>query len=97
MHIPTFSLDPSPLVGNMKSDRSKPQKTGFVKSLSDAIDATNKMIEDANKTSLELAEGKSGNIHEAMIKMQKADIMLRLLVASTNKLINGYNELMRLR
>ncbi len=52
---------------------------------------------DANKASLDLASGKTINIHEAMIKMQKADIALRLLISSANKLIEGYNELTRLR
>jgi flagellar hook-basal body complex protein FliE len=32
-----------------------------------------------------------------MIAMQKADISLRLLVKMTNKIIEGYNELNRLR
>ncbi|MEA3221895.1 MAG: flagellar hook-basal body complex protein FliE [Thermodesulfobacteriota bacterium] len=69
----------------------------FVDTLKDAIYSTNDLITDANKASLALASGKATNIHEAMIKMQKADIALRLLITSANKLIEGYNELSRLR
>ena len=85
------------MIGDSASKHRTDKNTDFVESLKNAIDKTNKVIEDANQASLRLAEGKSVNIHEAMIKMQKADIMLRLLVTSTNKLIQGYNELMRLR
>jgi flagellar hook-basal body complex protein FliE len=46
---------------------------------------------------VELAQGRSGNIHETMIAMQKAGISTQLLVAVTNKLIEGYNQLMQLR
>ena len=46
---------------------------------------------------IELAQGKSGNIHETMIAMQKASVSAQLLVAVTNKLIEGYNNLMQLR
>jgi len=69
----------------------------FVDTLKEAIYSTNDIISDANKASLDLASGKTINIHEAMIKMQKADIALRLLITSANKLIEGYNELTRLR
>jgi flagellar hook-basal body complex protein FliE len=46
---------------------------------------------------LSLAKGENGNIHETMIAMQKADLNLRLLVAATNKIIEGYNQLLQLR
>ena len=46
---------------------------------------------------MDLSSGRSANIHEAMIAMQKADITLRLLVNMTNKLIDGYNNLNNLR
>ncbi|MCD6570279.1 MAG: flagellar hook-basal body complex protein FliE [Deltaproteobacteria bacterium] len=81
---------------NPKANPPKAEQA-FVDTLKEAINATDDIIKDANKASLELASGKATNIHEAMIKMQKADITLRLLVSSANKLIEGYNELMRLR
>ncbi|MCD6280284.1 MAG: flagellar hook-basal body complex protein FliE [Deltaproteobacteria bacterium] len=97
MRIPSLPENPGMMIGDSASKHRTDKNTDFVESLKNAIDKTNKVIEDANQASLRLAEGKSVNIHEAMIKMQKADIMLRLLVTSTNKLIQGYNELMRLR
>ncbi len=97
MRIPSLPISPGILESDNYVKRATSKDTDFMRTLEDAIDKTNKIIKDANQASLKLAEGKSVNIHETMIKMQKADIMLRLLVTSTNKLIQGYNELMRLR
>lgn len=81
------------------SSQEKPKAKGldFVDTLKEAIGSTNKLVKDSEQASLDLSSGKSPNIHEAMIAMQKADISLRLLVKMTNKIIEGYNELNRLR
>jgi len=81
----------APLVTEKKTGES------FIDTLKNIIDETNSTIKKADQAALDLASGKSSNIHEAMLNLQKADISMRLLVASTNKLIEGYNELMRLR
>jgi len=78
-------------------DKSKAQGLDFVDTLKEAIASTNKLAKDSEQAALDLSSGKSPNIHEAMIAMQKADISLRLLVKMTNKIIEGYNELNRLR
>ncbi len=69
----------------------------FVDTLKETIDSTNKLLSESEKSALDLSSGKSGNIHEAMIAMQKADISLRLLVKMTNEIISGYKELNTLR
>ncbi len=78
-------------------DKPKAKGLDFVDTLKEAISSTNKLAKDSEQASLDLSSGKSPNIHEAMIAMQKADISLRLLVKMTNKIIEGYNELNRLR
>ena len=37
-----------------------------------------------------------GDVHEAMIAMQKADMMLQLTVQIRNKLIQAYQDIMRM-
>jgi flagellar hook-basal body complex protein FliE len=69
----------------------------FVDTLKETIDSTNRLAKESEKAALDLSSGKSGNIHEAMIAMQKADISLRLLVKMTNEIISGYKELNTLR
>ena len=69
----------------------------FLDTLKETIDSTNKLAKESEKAALDLSSGKSANIHEAMIAMQKADISLRLLVKMTNEIISGYKELNQLR
>lgn len=69
----------------------------FVDSLKEALNETNATVKASEQAALDLSMGKSANIHEAMIAMQKADITLRMLVTMTNKIIDGYKELNTLR
>jgi flagellar hook-basal body complex protein FliE len=45
----------------------------------------------------ELATGKSNNIHETMIAAEKADLSLRLMVQVRNKIIEAYQEVMKMQ
>lgn len=42
------------------------------------------------------ATGKSQNLHETMIALEKADISFSLLVSVRNKLLEAYREVMRM-
>jgi flagellar hook-basal body complex protein FliE len=44
----------------------------------------------------EYATGKSQNLHETMIALEKADINFSLLVSVRNKLLDAYREVMRM-
>jgi flagellar hook-basal body complex protein FliE len=77
--------------------KSKAKGLDFVDTLKEVIDSTNTLTKESEKAALDLSSGKSANIHEAMIAMQKADISLRLLVKMTNEIISGYKELNTLR
>jgi flagellar hook-basal body complex protein FliE len=79
------------------SGQTKDPSKSFSDTLKAAIDGVNDQAKEADKMALSLAKGENGNIHEAMIAMQKADINLRLLVTATNKVIEGYNQLIQLR
>lgn len=91
------SLDFAGKISGVPLVAEKKTGTSFIDTLKNIINETDSTIKKADQTALDLASGKSSNIHEAMLNLQKADISMRLLVASTNKLIEGYNELMRLR
>ena len=90
---------PSFTIADTLPSQEKPKAKGlsFVDTLKETINATNKLVADSEKTALDLSSGKSTNIHEAMIAMQKADISLRLLVKMTNEIISGYKEINTLR
>lgn len=94
-------IDPSDFkqlgVNPTEKDRSKTTSTSFADTLMDAVKDTNKKAQESARLGVELAEGKTANIHETMVTMQKADISVRLLISVTNKLIDGYKQLTQLR
>jgi flagellar hook-basal body complex protein FliE len=69
----------------------------FAATLKDAVGAVNQAHKEADIKMQELATGKSQNIHETMIAAEKADIALRLMVQVRNKMIEAYQEIMRMQ
>jgi flagellar hook-basal body complex protein FliE len=86
------------LTGPFTPAKDKPSgKDGnFMDTLKEAIDSVNRQAKVSDQMATDLSSGKAPNIHEAMIAMQKTDVMMRLMVTMTNKLIEGFNELKRL-
>ena len=70
---------------------------GFTDMLANAISETNKKQVEADRAIEKLSSGEDKNIHEAMITLEKADISVRLLVQMRNKIIEAYQEIMRMQ
>ncbi|MES2767783.1 MAG: flagellar hook-basal body complex protein FliE [Bdellovibrionota bacterium] len=69
----------------------------FADSLKKAVNTVDSLQKDADVKMQELATGKSQNIHETMIAAEKADIALKLMVQVRNKIIDAYQEIMRMQ
>lgn len=69
----------------------------FADSLKQAVHTVDSLQKDADIKMQELATGKSQNIHETMIAAEKADIALKLMVQVRNKIIDAYQEIMRMQ
>lgn len=69
----------------------------FAATLNDAIQSVNKLQHDSNIASQNLATGRTDNIAEVMIASEKADIALRLMVQVRNKIIDAYQEVMKMQ
>jgi len=69
----------------------------FASTLKDAVNQVNAAQKESDHKMQELATGKSQNIHETMIAAEKADIALRLMVQVRNKMIEAYQEMMRMQ
>lgn len=73
------------------------QKTSFSDYLKNALDKVNDLqIESDNYTNA-LAAGKTDNIHQVMIAAEKADIALQFTMQIRNKILDAYNEIMRMQ
>ena len=70
---------------------------GFTDMFANAISETNKKQVEADRAIEKLSSGEDKNIHEAMITLEEADISVRLLVQMRNKIIEAYQEIMRMQ
>ena len=70
---------------------------GFTDMLANALSETNKKQVEADRAIEKLSSGEEKNIHEAMISLEKADISMRMLVQMRNKIVEAYQEMMRMQ
>lgn len=69
----------------------------FARIIKDSIASVNARQVEADKAATGLATGEHNNIHEVMIKMEEAEISLRLMVQMRNKVVEAYQEIMRMQ
>ncbi len=69
----------------------------FGQMLKTSIDEVNQAQISANKAAEQIAAGETKNLHGAMIKLEEADISLRLMVQVRNKAVEAYQEIMRMQ
>jgi flagellar hook-basal body complex protein FliE len=65
--------------------------------LLDALKEANRLQSSADAAIQGLASGKSSEVTEVMTAVEKADLAFRTLMQVRNKLVDAYEELMRLR
>jgi flagellar hook-basal body complex protein FliE len=68
---------------------------GFGDALNDLLGAVDTSSSDANAAVGRMLDG-SGDVHEAVIAIQKADTMLQLTVQIRNKIVQAYQDVMRM-
>lgn len=61
------------------------------------VEETNQTQKVADKMSVDFAAGKIDSIHEVMIASEKANIALQYTVQLRNKVLEAYNEIMRMQ
>lgn len=69
----------------------------FGKLLSRAIEATSEAQQDADSAITRLAAGEPVDVHQVMIAMEKAEITTQLATEVRNKLVEAYQEVMRMQ
>lgn len=85
------AIVPTPAVSS--SQAASP--TGFSDTLEKVLGAVEDSNGQANQAVSKMLDG-SGDVHEAMIAMQKADTMFQLTVQIRNKIVQAYQDVMRM-
>ena len=68
---------------------------GFGESLSKLLESSESASDDAN-TAIDRMLNREGDVHEAMIAIQRAELTLQFTVQVRNKLVQAYQEIMRM-
>ena len=75
--------------------RPPPGAAGFASALGDAIASADALQVAADGEASKLALG-AGNLHETALALEKADVSMRLLTRVRNKLVEAYQDVMRM-
>lgn len=73
------------------------EKGGFSNLLSHAVSEINGKMQTAQAEQTKVLTGESTNLHQAMISMQEASVAFSLMVEVRNKLVESYQEMMRMQ
>jgi flagellar hook-basal body complex protein FliE len=68
----------------------------FGQALKNSIAEVNQAQVSADRAAEQIAAGETKNLHGAMIKLEEADISMRLMVQVRNKAVEAYQEIMRM-
>jgi flagellar hook-basal body complex protein FliE len=82
-------------VASPAATAAAPEAGGFAAALGNLISSTDTSAAGANAAVTNMLQG-TGDVHEAMIAMQKAEMNLQLTVQVRNKLVQAYQDVMRM-
>jgi flagellar hook-basal body complex protein FliE len=90
-----ITLTPMPI--STDTQKAALPSTAFDDVLTAAVQHVNGLQKQANQSIQNVAGDGTSNIHETMIAMEKADLSFRLMLQVRNKVVDAYQEVMRMQ
>jgi flagellar hook-basal body complex protein FliE len=84
-----------PALTPSSSPSAKTDGGGFGESLSKLIESADESSKAANDKVSDMLAGK-GDVHDAMIALQRAELSLQLTIQVRNKVVQAYQDIMRM-
>ena len=75
---------------------NKATGSGFQDTLNSLVAQVNSQLQEADQLTQEFALGKTDSLHEVMIATEKSGISLSFLLQIRTKLLDAYQEIMRM-
>lgn len=95
---PVNGLNPVSSVAGVNSvEKGGGGGVSFKEIVKDAVKEVNHLQSQADGFAVRLAAGDVEDVHQAMIAMQKAKLALDLTIQVRNKVIEAYQEIMRMQ
>lgn len=86
-----------PLTTSGTPQAATAQGTDFSKVFEHELNSLNSKVSTAEQSLTDLASGESGNLHRVMLDLEQARLSFQLAVQVRNKLLESYQELMRMQ
>ena len=71
--------------------------TAFGDILKDAISTVNELQKQSDQEIQKFMTGESQDVHNAVMAMQKADLSFQMMMQVRNKIVQAYQEIMRMQ
>ena len=84
-------------IGQAQQRTGAGDKGSFGKMLDGFLDETNELQTEADGAVHKLMTGETNDVHEVMTAMAKADVSFRMMLEVRNKLMDAYQEVMRMQ
>lgn len=95
MRIDQLFSNPTAFIG--KNQPMQTASTSFSQTLSEALQKANETIVHSENMSEKVATGEIKNIHDVTIAAQKAQIALQMTTQVRDKVVEAYQEIMRMQ
>lgn len=95
--IPITGLNPIAPVSLELNPNLEKNNGDFSKFLTDALGQVDSLQKKADVASLELATGQVQDLSEVMVALEKASLSMSLAVATRDKMIDAYNQVIRMQ
>ena len=87
----------SKLKFDASGDKPAQNQTSFLEHLKSGLSEVNDQQKKADAMAIDLATGKSQNIHDTMLAATQAELSFNLMVQVRNKVLEAYQEVMRMQ
>ena len=86
-----------PEIGTTRDLGSGKSGASFGEVLKDAISTVNELQKQSDQEIQKLMTGESEDLHNTIIAMQKADLSFQMMMQVRNKIVQAYQEIMRMQ
>lgn len=83
--------------GDAGQNKLNSQDTSFTDLLKEELNKVSEQQKSADKMAADLATGEGQSLHETMLEATKAELSFNLMVGMRNKMLEAYQEVMRMQ
>lgn len=94
--LPISNIDITGAGGTAGTTNAPEQSNGFGQVLRDAVTQIDQAQGEAQSKIGEVMQGNGGDLHTAMIAVEKADLSFQLMLQVRNKIVAAYQEISRM-